>query len=189
MLNSRYIHLHEALGLGPIWLKRGAFFVKDEPKQHTFTPQPTVKPTVTVEAVKPANDKQIHNANIALRSTYTISTGAKGNTLWLTLRHNLSSAPHEINTCEFGKLVQQLIYASDKTTQLTWHALNSDLSSQENILQIIAQQQITQVVILGEDLHTLEIPVHKLQLPHPAHILRNPRQKADIWQKIKEFFL
>ena len=24
MLSSRYLHLHEALGLGPMWLKRGA---------------------------------------------------------------------------------------------------------------------------------------------------------------------
>ena len=24
MLESRYLHLHEALGLGPMWLKQGA---------------------------------------------------------------------------------------------------------------------------------------------------------------------
>ncbi|MBR7059863.1 MAG: hypothetical protein IKI22_04595 [Neisseriaceae bacterium] len=188
MLSSRYIHLHEALGLGPIWLKRSAFFVKDEPKQHTFILQPTIKPTVTAEETKPVYNEQIYNANIALRSTYTVTKNKDTNTLWLTLRHNLNTAPHEINTCDFGKLIQHLIYASDKTIQPIWHALDSNLSYQDNVLQIISQQQISQVVVLGEDLHSIEIPVKKLQLPHPAHILRNPKQKADIWQKIKQFF-
>lgn len=31
MLSSRYLHLHEALGLGPMWLKRGAKFVPATP--------------------------------------------------------------------------------------------------------------------------------------------------------------
>lgn len=33
MLSSRYIHLHEALGLGPMWLKRGAVVLPAEPEQ------------------------------------------------------------------------------------------------------------------------------------------------------------
>ena len=31
MLSSRYLHLHEALGLGPMWLLRGAHVLPAEP--------------------------------------------------------------------------------------------------------------------------------------------------------------
>lgn len=43
MLSGRYVHLHEALGLGPMWLKRGA--------------QPTAA-TVEVTAAAPVDDQQ-----------------------------------------------------------------------------------------------------------------------------------
>ena len=33
MLSSRYLHLHEALGLGPMWLLRGAHVLPDEPAE------------------------------------------------------------------------------------------------------------------------------------------------------------
>lgn len=46
MLSSRYIHLHEALGLGPMWLLRGA---KVLPSNHKEAAQEAVKPLATAK--------------------------------------------------------------------------------------------------------------------------------------------
>ena len=47
MLSSRYLHLHEALGLGPMWLKQGAKVLSaapaaSAPKAATQPAQPAV---------------------------------------------------------------------------------------------------------------------------------------------------
>lgn len=40
MLSSRYLHLHEALGLGPMWLKQGAKVLPAHPAAPARAPQP-----------------------------------------------------------------------------------------------------------------------------------------------------
>lgn len=54
MLNSRYIHLHEALGLGPMWLNAQAKILplSDE---DAATPAPAAANAAAVAAVSPAN--------------------------------------------------------------------------------------------------------------------------------------
>lgn len=48
MLSSRYVHLHEALGLGAMWLKQGArVLVNDEPREQ----ETIVAPTINIQAV------------------------------------------------------------------------------------------------------------------------------------------
>ena len=47
MLSSRYLHLHEALGLGVMWLKRGAKYVQPDVTIETI-PISTPKQTMTV---------------------------------------------------------------------------------------------------------------------------------------------
>ncbi|MCP1660781.1 uracil-DNA glycosylase family protein [Neisseria perflava] len=51
MLSSRYLHLHEALGLGPMWLNREAVFRPSE--KSAVAPQVSATPAAPTAAVKP----------------------------------------------------------------------------------------------------------------------------------------
>lgn len=53
MLSGRYIHLHEALGLGPMWLKRGAAAVRPD------TAAMPAAPTVPQTAAAPSDGFQV----------------------------------------------------------------------------------------------------------------------------------
>ena len=54
MLSSRYLHLHEALGLGPMWLKHGAKSLPKETSKHT---------PIQVQAVTPPPERAAISAH------------------------------------------------------------------------------------------------------------------------------
>lgn len=79
MLDSRYIHLHEALGLGAMWLKQGAKIIRQP--EHTppaplakstpnTTPTPITKPTAEQRNMHPSRLAVLQKINSAtLRPT------------------------------------------------------------------------------------------------------------------------
>lgn len=56
MLSARYLHLHEALGLGPMWLKQAAAVLP--PKNTPATPAQARPQTVRAAPIRPS---QPHN--------------------------------------------------------------------------------------------------------------------------------
>ncbi len=70
MLDSRYIHLHEALGLGAMWLKQGAKIIGQP--EHTLpvatpktTPTPITKPTAEQRNMHPSRLAVLQKINSA----------------------------------------------------------------------------------------------------------------------------
>lgn len=65
MLSSRYLHLHEALGLGPMWLKQGA---KILPPAAAATPEPAeasyAQPPAQTAEPQPASVKAVSHARL-----------------------------------------------------------------------------------------------------------------------------
>lgn len=215
MLSSRYIHLHEALGLGPLWLKRGARVqgkstVEDTARPATpATPAPPTttpgKNTVQAMIVRLAAEKKAKTApepppvpvtsdtstHIAVRTIYAVT----GDTLWLTLRPSLNAAAHEIDTGEFGRLLKQLIRSSGNPPA-QWHSLpdnSNDLNT--SCLQLLAEHPIRRLVFLGEDIDpALNISTHApdhvrtLALSHPARLLRQTALKKSTWRALAAFF-
>ncbi|HHK5981852.1 TPA: uracil-DNA glycosylase family protein [Neisseria meningitidis] len=71
MLSARYLHLHEALGLGPMWLKRGAVVL---PPQNTpATPAQARPQTVRAAPIRPS---QPHNVQARLKTMKVLETTA-----------------------------------------------------------------------------------------------------------------
>ena len=109
MLSSRYLHLHEALGLGPMWLQQGAKVVPPAtainetaaaPKVHIAPPISTTKPTRTNPPISHARAATMaaigsHTKSNAPTPSRNPSTNASPTlpTLTNSLIHTLPSAP------------------------------------------------------------------------------------------------
>ena len=63
MLSSRYLHLHEALGLGVMWLQQGAKCVPPERSSPATPPKP--KPTLVATPAKTARQQTVSPAHAA----------------------------------------------------------------------------------------------------------------------------
>ncbi|MDO5686420.1 MAG: hypothetical protein Q4G42_03385 [Neisseria sp.] len=212
MLSSRYIHLHEALGLGPLWLKRGAQ-VQGAKARGTGKPAPRLpeseEPKFSAEKVqsmiarlapaaestgtapaKPAEDSDIH---LAVRLVYALTQNDGGSVLWLTLRSSLNAPAHDIGHGEFGKLLKQLIYACAHTDAV-WNSLGvHEEAPLAGCLNLLAQHREARVVLLGEDIEQLlsthtTLPENTLTVPHPARLLRQSALKKETWQRLSAFF-
>lgn len=71
MLSARYLHLHEALGLGPMWLKRGVVVL---PLKNTPAPSAQARPqTVRAAPIRPS---QPHNGQARLKTMKVLETTA-----------------------------------------------------------------------------------------------------------------
>lgn len=82
MLDSRYIHLHEALGLGAMWLKHGAKII-GQPEKIAHTPPPT-HADLPNKVMK--NQENINSARLALLQRVKSAT----------LPQNTSAAPETV---------------------------------------------------------------------------------------------
>lgn len=84
MLNSRYIHLHEALGLGAMWLKQGAKII-DLPNNSPSPPRREVappKPSTAMPSARLAVLQKINSATLpAPEPSHTVSENASETTL------------------------------------------------------------------------------------------------------------
>ncbi len=71
MLSSRYLHLHEALGLGPMWLNRNAKIIHAAPQAATAPVRPKTIAADTAQAVRTlsAGAHQARTAAIATAQT------------------------------------------------------------------------------------------------------------------------
>ena len=56
MLSSRYLHLHEALDLGPMWLKRGAKLVAADAENKGQTAVQTASVPQTAATERPSEN-------------------------------------------------------------------------------------------------------------------------------------
>lgn len=71
MLSARYLHLHEALGLGPMWLKQAAAVL---PLKNTPAPSAQARPqTVRAAPIRPS---QPHNGQARLETMKALETAA-----------------------------------------------------------------------------------------------------------------
>ncbi|RQK19304.1 uracil-DNA glycosylase family protein [Neisseria meningitidis] len=71
MLSARYLHLHEALGLGPMWLKQAAAVL---PPKNTPAPSAQARPqTVRAAPIRPS---QPHNGQARLETMKALETAA-----------------------------------------------------------------------------------------------------------------
>lgn len=71
MLSARYLHLHEALGLGPMWLKQAAAVLP--PKNTPATPVQARPQTVRAAPIRPS---QPHNVQARLETMKALETAA-----------------------------------------------------------------------------------------------------------------
>ncbi len=71
MLSARYLHLHEALGLGPMWLKQAAAVLP--PKNTPATPAQARPQTVRAATIRPS---QPHNVQARLETMKALETAA-----------------------------------------------------------------------------------------------------------------
>lgn len=71
MLSARYLHLHEALGLGPMWLKQTAVVLP--PKNTPATPTQARPQTVRTAPIRPS---QPHNGQARLETMAALKTAA-----------------------------------------------------------------------------------------------------------------
>lgn len=71
MLSSRYLHLHEALGLGPMWLNRNAKIIYAVPQAAAAPVRPKTIAADTAQAVRTlsAGAHQARTAAIATAQT------------------------------------------------------------------------------------------------------------------------
>ena len=68
MLSSRYLHLHEALGLGPMWLKQGAKVLSAAPAAAAPKAAAQSAPAAEAPARSPANASVARQAAIDRKS-------------------------------------------------------------------------------------------------------------------------
>lgn len=79
MLSSRYLHLHEALGLGPMWLKQGAKVLSAAPAAAAPKAAAQSAPAAEAPARSPAN------ASVARQAAIAAVGGQSANPAALTL--------------------------------------------------------------------------------------------------------
>ncbi len=97
MLDSRYIHLHEALGLGAMWLKQGAKIIGQP--EHTLpvatpktTPTPITKPTAEQRNMHPSRLAVLQKINSAtLQPTTTAPPPRQHNPIIPFTQPNITS--------------------------------------------------------------------------------------------------
>ena len=194
MLSARYIHLADALGLGALWLKRGA-------KVNTPATRPTLTHTPNAKRIHlpkiEAKQKPVPNpiatptidtaALLSVRSIWTKTVTASGvSILWLTLRSQLNISVAELTEkSNFGKLLRQFIYATTRSNNMIWQNF-PDNSVVSGSLKL--PDTADKIIILSEELaQHIQTDTPQLTLPHPEQLLRKPISKKEMWQKVQVF--
>ena len=194
MLSARYVHLAQALGLGALWLKRGARVITPATRP-TLTHTPNAKtvhlPKIEAKpAPKPtpiATPKIDTAALLSVRCVWTKTVLPSGvSILWLTLRSQLNISAAELTEkSTIGKLLRQLIYAASRTESLIWHNL-PDNSVVSGSLKL--PDTADKMIILSEELaQHIQTDTPKLTLPHPERLRETPQNKKEVWQKVQAF--
>lgn len=196
MLSARYIHLADALGLGALWLKRGAKVITPQTRPTlTHTPnakrihlpkieakQKTAPAPIATPTIDPA-------ALLAVRCVWTKTVAANGvSILWLTLRSQLNISAAELTEkSTVGKLLRQLIYAASRVQNIIWHHL-PDHSVISGSLKL--PDSADKIIVLSEELaQYIQIDTPKLTLPHPERLRETPQRKSEVWQKVQAFLV
>lgn len=209
MLNSRYVYLSEALGLGPLWLKRGVRWqTRNNDAEKTTaisSPHKQIKikenQNIATKKAKILSAEKQQQIEIYLRLIYAISQSAQGAILWLTLRSDLSIAAAQMTEkSAFNHLLANLQAACGDKQVAAWYSF-SETENWQKVIDALLQshKNIYAVVMLGEgidkDLHIGEwfIKQHShikiLSLPHPAQFMRSGSLKKQIWEKLKKTML
>lgn len=194
MLSARYIHLADALGLGALWLKRGAKVITSATRP-TLTHTPNAKrihlPKIEAKqkpAPAPIATPTIDPAALlAVRCVWTKTVAANGfSVLWLTLRSQLNISAAELTEkSTVGKLLRQFIYATNRMQNIIWHHL-PDHSVVSGSLKL--PDSADKIIILSEELaQHIQTDTPQLTLPHPEQLLRKPISKKEMWQKVQVF--
>ena len=196
MLSARYIHLADALGLGALWLKRGAKVITPATRP-TLTHTPNAK-RIHLPKIE-AKQKPVPNpiatptidtaALLSVRSIWTKTVTASGvSILWLTLRSQLNISATELTEkSTIGKLLRQLIYAASRTESIIWHNL-PDNSVVSGSLKL--PDTADKIIILSEELaQHIQTDTPQLTLPHPERLREIPQRKKEVWQKVQAFLV
>lgn len=194
MLSARYIHLVDALGLGALWLKRGAKVITPQTRP-TLTHTPNAKriqlPKIEAKqkpAPAPIATPTIDPAALlAVRCVWTKTVVANGvSILWLTLRSQLNISAAELTEkSTIGKLLRQFIYAASRTQNIIWHHL-PDHSVVSGSLKL--PDSADKIIVLSEELaQYIQTDTPKLTLPHPERLRETPQRKSEVWQKVQAF--
>lgn len=196
MLSARYIHLADALGLGALWLKRGAKVITPATRP-TLTHTPNAK-RIHLPKIE-AKQKPVPNpiatptidtaALLSVRSIWTKTVTASGvSILWLTLRSQLNISAAELTEkSTIGKLLRQLIYAASRTESIIWHNL-PDNSVVSGSLKL--PDTADKIIILSEELaQHIQTDTPQLTLPHPERLREIPQRKKEVWQKVQAFLV
>ena len=196
MLSARYIHLADALGLGALWLKRGAKVITPATRP-TLTHTPNAKrihlPKIEAKqkpVPNPIATPTIDTATLlSVRSIWTKTVTASGvSILWLTLRSQLNISAAELTEkSTIGKLLRQLIYAASRTESIIWHNL-PDNSVVSGSLKL--PDTADKIIILSEELaQHIQTDTPQLTLPHPERLREIPQRKKEVWQKVQAFLV
>lgn len=196
MLSARYIHLADALGLGALWLKRGAKVITPQTRP-TLTHTPNAKriqlPKIEAKqkpAPAPIATPTIDPAALlAVRCVWTKTVAANGvSILWLTLRSQLNISAAELTEkSTVGKLLRQLIYAASRMQNIIWHHL-PDHSVISGSLKL--PDSADKIIVLSEELaQYIQTDTPKLTLPHPERLRETPQRKSEVWQKVQAFLV
>ena len=196
MLSARYIHLADALGLGALWLKRGAKVITPATRP-TLTHTPNAK-RIHLPKIE-AKQKPVPNpiatptidtaALLSVRSIWTKTVTTSGvSILWLTLRSQLNISAAELTEkSTIGKLLRQLIYAASRTESIIWHNL-PDNSVVSGSLKL--PDTADKIIILSEELaQHIQTDTPQLTLPHPERLREIPQRKKEVWQKVQAFLV
>lgn len=196
MLSARYIHLADALGLGALWLKRGAKVITPQTRP-TLTHTPNAKriqlPKIEAKqkpAPAPIATPTIDPAALlAVRCVWTKTVAANGvSVLWLTLRSQLNISAAELTErSTVGKLLRQLIYAASRMQNIIWYHL-PDNTVISGCLKL--PDSANKIIVLSEELaQYIQTDTPKLTLPHPERLRETPQRKSEIWQKVQAFLV
>lgn len=176
MLDARYIHLHEALGLGAMWLKNGAQTAAQtdgaektlperipqnlqtaaDSAEKTLPEKMPQKPPAAAVAPDHAADNARHaeKLSLALRAAYAVASDRKNPVFWLSLSPALNENPQQaLGGGSFARLLAQLFISAGQGREIYWHKLPVDGGNWTDVcLGELERVGSRRLVVLGEDI-------------------------------------
>ena len=197
MLSSRYLHLHEALGLGPMWLNKDAVFRPSETapvKSKDAVPPAAPTPAAVFSDGLPRIETSVRPSEIMVISICPstedclaghLFSGAAG----VLLDRMLAAVGLQAHQAYKTSWIKTAPISGDRPD-------NARISGElPHVRTELAQSQAKAVLFLGQDFEKPELAKDMAQLcgglpffviPHPARLLRQPQFKARAWAGLKK---
>ena len=193
MLESRYLHLHEALGLGPMWLKQGARLLlppaegQDGRFQTASDTAPTVR-TAPQPAATVHEDAKQPSGNAHAATLAAIGGASRRQSREPSVPKPAEPAANAANTVSDtlqDGIIPQTQADAARLLAVSICPAPADLaagrlfSGADGVLldNMLAAIGLTVAATFGN------LPV--FTVPHPARMLRQPQLKARAWTELK----